>query len=85
MCTGRDLNELGKSIADLGDGKGSQKGKVEERLDGRVVSAETVLVAAVVDGNLDGYRGIDETDDSRGNTDVVRVAAIRGACESGSC
>ena len=45
---------------------------------GRVVGAQAVLVAAVVDGDLDGDGGVDEADDGGGDADVVGVAAVGG-------
>lgn len=36
-----------------------------------VVGTESVFVVAVVDGNLDADTGINEANDSSGNTDVV--------------
>mgnify|MGYP004502194113 CR=1 FL=1 len=48
-----------------------------------MVSAQSVLVVAVVNGNLDTDTGVDETNDSCRNTDIVGVPAVGGTCESG--
>lgn len=79
----RDLDELGEAVADLGLGQRAQEGEVEEGVQGRVVGAEAVLVAAVVDGDLDGDGGVDEADDGGRDADVVCVAAVGGAGEAG--
>lgn len=50
-----------------------------------MVGAEAVLVAAVVDGDLDGDGGVDEADDGGGDADVVGVAAVGGAGEAVVC
>jgi hypothetical protein len=44
-----------------------------------MVSSQAVLVLAVVDGYLDGNRGIDEPDEGRRNAYVVRRAAVSSA------
>ena len=66
-----DLDQLSESVADLAFGKCLEEGEVKEGHHGSVVGTQTVLVRAVVDGNLDGDGGIDETDDSGGNTDCL--------------
>jgi hypothetical protein len=42
VADGGDLDELGETVADLSDGEGAEEGKVEERVQGRVVRTETV-------------------------------------------
>jgi hypothetical protein len=81
---GRDLDELGEAIADLGDGEGAEEGEVKECVDGGMVGSETVLVVAVVDGNLDGDGGINEADDGGGDADEVGVAAVGRTCKPGT-
>ena len=49
---------------------------------GSVVSTQSVLIVAVVDGNLNTNTGIDEANDSGGNTDVVGAPAVRGTGKS---
>jgi len=82
VCTGGDLDKLCESVSDLCLGKRAEEGEVKEGLDGCVVSTETVLVVAVVNGNLDGDGGINETNDGGGDTDVVGVSAVCGASET---
>lgn len=48
-----------------------------------VVSPQSVLVVAVVDGNLDAHTGIDEANDSGRDTDVIRGSSVRSTGESG--
>lgn len=47
-----------------------------------VIGSETVLVIAVVDGDLDGDTGVDEADDGGWDPDEVGVASIGSACET---
>jgi len=49
---------------------------------GGVVGSETVLVVAVVDGDLDRDGGVNQTDDGGRDTDEVGVAAVGGTGES---
>ncbi len=79
----RDLDQLGHPVADLILGKCCEEGEVEEHLLRRVVSAEPVLVLAVVDGHLDRHAGIDQPDQRRRDPDVGRVAPVTGAGEPG--
>lgn len=72
----RDLDELSKSVSDLCLRKCSEEGEVEECLHGSMVSSQTVLVVAVVDGNLDRDRCINQTNDSGRDSDVVGVASV---------
>lgn len=85
MGASRDLDQLGKAIADLCGGKSSQESEVEECVGWCVVCAQTVLVVAVVDSDLDGYGSIDQANDCCGNADEWRVAAVGSACEAGLC
>lgn len=48
-----DLDKLGKSVSNLGFGQRSEEGKVQECLHGCMVSTQSVLVIAIVDGNFD--------------------------------
>jgi hypothetical protein len=56
--------------------------EVEEGVHGCVVGSQTVLVVAVVDGNLDTDRGIDQTNDGCGDTDIVGGPAVGCASKS---
>ncbi len=47
-----------------------------------VVCAKTVLVVAVVNGDFDGHRGINQADDRGRYTDEVGVPAVRSTSES---
>ena len=82
VSTCRDLDQLGKAVSDLCLGQGLQERKVQEGVDGSVVSTQPVLVIAVVNSNLDTDTSIDETNDSGRNTDEVCVPAVRGTRES---
>ena len=82
MRTRRDLDQLREAVADLSRGQGSQEREVEEGVDWGVVGAQTVLVVAVVDGDLDGDGCVDQSDDRGGDSDEVCVAAVSGTCES---
>ena len=82
MGTSRDLDQLREAVADLGRGQRSQEREVEEGVDRCVVGAQTVLVVAIVDGDLNGDGCIDQADDRGGDTDEVCVAAVRSTCES---
>jgi hypothetical protein len=78
---GRDLDQLGKAVADLRSRQSAEEAKVQERLHRRVIGAEAVLVVAVVDGDLDADARIDQPNDRRRDPNVVRVAAVCGAGE----
>lgn len=82
--TRRDLDQLGESVSDLCGREGSKEGEVEEGLDGSVVGTQSVLVVAVVDGDLDRDRCINQTDDRGGNADVVGVSSVGRTGESGT-
>ena len=82
VSTGRDLDKLCESVSDLSLWESSEEAKVEEGVDWSVVSTKAVFVVAVVDGDLDADRGINETDHGGRNADVVRVAAVRGTGEA---
>jgi hypothetical protein len=83
VSTCRDLDQLGKAVSDLCLGQGLQERKVQEGVDGSVVSTQPVLVVAIVNCNLDTDTGVDEANDSSRNTDEVGVPAVRSASESG--
>lgn len=83
VSTCRDLDQLGKAVSDLCLGEGLQEREIQEGVHGSVVSTQPVLVVAVVDGDLDTDTGVDETNDSGGDTDVVGVPAVRSTSKSG--
>lgn len=78
MSTGGNLDELGKPIADLRLWQRPKECKVEKGVDWGMVGTQPILVVAIVDRHLDGDRRIDESNDGRGNTNEVRVAAVCG-------
>ena len=47
-----------------------------------MVCAKSVLVVAIVDGNLDGNGCIDQADDCGWDTYEVSVASISSTCEA---
>jgi hypothetical protein len=53
VATSRDLNQLSKAVSDLCLWERLQERKVEECVHWCVVSTKSVLVVAVVDGDLD--------------------------------
>jgi hypothetical protein len=80
----RDLDQLSKAVSDLCLWESLEEREVEEGVHGCVVSSQTVLVVAIVDGNLDADRGIDQTDDGSGDTNVVGSPAVGCASKSKS-
>lgn len=82
VSASRDLDQLCKSVTDLSIRQSAEETKVKEGVHRSVVSTETVLVVAVVDGDLDGDRSINQTDDSGGDTDVVGVSTVCGTSET---
>ena len=79
---GRNLDQLGKAVPDLGDGQRPQEGEVEKGVQGRVVRSKAVLVVAVVDRDLDRDRRVNEPDHRGRHPDVVGASPIRRTCES---
>lgn len=84
MRAGSNLDQLCKTISDLCCGKSAEEGEIQEGVDWCVVSTESVLVVAVVDGYLDGNRCIDQTDDCGWDTNEVGVTAVCSTCKAGS-
>lgn len=82
VSTGRDLNQLRETVTDLSLRETAEEREIEEGADRSMVSTETVLVVAVVDGNLDGNGSINQTNHSSGDSDEVGVAAVRRTGES---
>lgn len=82
VCTCRDLDQFSEPVSYLSFRKCPQKAKVEERVHRGMVGTESVLVVAIVDSNLDRNGRIDETNDCRGNADIIGVSAIGGTRES---
>ena len=84
VTTSGDLDQLCESVSDLSLWKSAQEAEVEESVHWGVVGTETILVVAVVDGDLDGDGSVNETNDGGWNTDVVGVAAVGSTGESGT-
>lgn len=82
MSASGDLDQFCESVPDLCFGESSEEAKVEECVHRCVVGTETVLVVAIVDTNLDGNRGIDESDDSGRNTNKVCVPSVGSTSKS---
>jgi len=80
--TGRDLDQLCETVADLGIGKRAEEGEVKEGVHGSMVGTKTVLVVVVVDTDLDRDGGVNETNNGGGNTDEVGVSAVSSTSES---
>lgn len=81
MSARRDLDQLGKSISDLRHWQRSKECKVEECLHWGMVSTQSVLVIAIVDGNFNRHRCVDQANNSRWDSDEVRVASVRSTCK----
>lgn len=77
-----DLDQLCKAVSDLCFGECLQEGEVEECVHWCVVGTESVLVVAVVDGDLDADTGVDEANDSGGNANVVGRPSVGRASKS---
>jgi len=84
MATSGDLDQLCESVPDLSLWQSAEEAEVEEGVHWGVVSSQAVLVVAVVDGDLDGDRSVNETNDGGWDTDVVGVATVSSACETGT-
>jgi hypothetical protein len=82
VSTCRDLDQFGKAVSDLCLGECPQEREVQEGVHGSVVSTQPVLVVAVVNGDLDTDTGVDETNDSCGDTNVVGTPAVRSTSKS---
>jgi len=82
VSTGRDLDKLCESVSDLSHWQSAQEAKVEEGVDWSVVSTKAVFVVAVVDGDLDGHRGVNETNNGGRDTDEVGVPSVRSTSET---
>lgn len=82
VCACGDFDQLGKAISDLAFWKCLQECEVQEGVHGGVVSAQTVLVVTIVDGDLNTDTGIDQANDGSGNADEVGVSSVCSTCES---
>ena len=82
MGTSGDLDQLCETVSDLGSRQSAEEGEIEECVHWCMVGAQAVLVVAVVDGDLDGNGGVDQTNNRGGHTDEVGVSAVGCASES---
>jgi hypothetical protein len=76
MGTARDLDQLGETVTNLSLRKTTQELEVEEGVHRGMVCSKTVLVVAVVHGDLDADTGIDEANDSSWDTDEVGTPSV---------
>ena len=74
---GRDLDQLGKSIANLRHGQGAQKCEIQKGVHRCMICAQSVLVVSIIDRNFDGDRSINQANNRRRDADIVRVPTIR--------
>ena len=77
--TRRDLDQLSEAVADLRLWQSAKESEIKESLHWCVVGTKTILVVAIVDGNLDRHRGVNQTDDGGRDADVVAVSAVGSA------
>jgi len=80
---GRNLDQLCETVADLAERKSGEEREVKEGHARGVVGSETVLELAVVDSDLDRYCCINETDDSRRDTNEVGRSTVGRATVDG--
>lgn len=83
MRARRDFDELREAVAHLSRGQCPQEREIQERVDGCVISAQPVLVVAVIDGYFDAHTGVNEPDDRGWHPDEVGVTAISCTGEAG--
>ena len=76
MGGAEDLDEFGDTVADLCSGNGAQEGTVDYGRDGLVVATDAIFEAVEIDGDAIGDRGVDEADESGGNSDIASCAAV---------
>lgn len=77
-----DLDQLCEAVSDLCFWECLQEREVEECVHWGVVSSKSVLVVAVVDGNLDTDAGVDQANDGGRDTDVVGGPSVGRASKS---
>ena len=77
-----DLDQLCETVPYLRLRQSSQECEVEEGVHGSMICSKTVLVVAVVHGDLDAHGSIDQSDDSSRDADEVCVPSVRSACKS---
>lgn len=82
MSTCGDLDQLCEAVSDLTLRKGLQECEIQEGVHWGVVCTQTVLVVAVVDGDLDTDTGIDQANDCGWDTDEVCVSPVGGTRKS---
>jgi hypothetical protein len=78
-----DLDQLCKAVSDLCFRECLEEREVEECVHGCVVSSKSVLVVAVVDGDLDTDASVDQANDCCWNADVVRGPTVSRTSKSG--
>ena len=81
VSTGGNFDQLSETVTDLGDGKSSQKGKIEEGMHGSMVCTQSVLVVAIIDRHFDGYRGVYQANHSGRNPNKVGVPSVCSTSE----
>jgi hypothetical protein len=82
VTTCGDLDQLCKAISDLCFWECLQEREVEECVHWGMVSSKSVLVVAVVDGDLDTDTGVDQANDSGWDTNVVGGPSVGRAGKS---
>jgi hypothetical protein len=79
-----DLDQLCKAVSDLCFGECLQEREVQEGVHWSVVCSKSVLVVAVVDGDLDADTGVDQADDGGRDTNVVGGPSVGRTSKSGN-
>lgn len=83
MGASGDLDELRKTVPNLGNRKGSQECEIEESVNWCMVCAESIFVVAIIDSNFDRNGSVYETNHGSRNSYEVRVPFVGGTRKSG--
>ena len=85
MSTAGNLDQLSEPVSGLSDWQSSEEAEIEEGVHRSVVGAQAILVVAIVDGDLDGDRGINQANHGGWDTDVVGVSSVGCTSKSVNC
>lgn len=82
MRAHRDLDQLGKTVPDLGRWQRAQEGEVKKSVHRCMVSTQPILIVAIIYSDLDRDRGVNQTDHGGRNANKVGVPAVGRASKS---